>query len=310
MNVSVIVSIYNGADILPVTIPPLLCQDYPRELTEIILVDDASTDGTPTLLDNPPWRERCHVIRHPENRGRCATRNSGMAAATGDLLIFMDCDIEVGPTFISKHVHRHGDKDTIGVLSNLHTREFPPKDKYHRYLFEGKRGARQVGEHEPLPFKYFIMTSSSIKSFATRQTGPFNENLPAYGIDLEYSYRLWQNFPKGLFYAPDIVVYMHQLKSLREALSDFREYGRRNLPIILARNPELAPYLGADFVRIPHGKVSLKILAGALFMNPVMARLAQLLLPLTPYPLSNFLIRYLMVCSVASGYRQSVPSHE
>ena len=309
MKVSVIVSCFNGADVLPITIPSLLNQDYPEDLTEMILVDDASTDETPSLLDNPEWLDRFTIIQHPENRGRTATRNSGIDAATGDLLILMDCDIEVKPTFISQHVERHGDKKTIGILSNVRPREMNSSDKYHRYLFFGRRGAQLVEENQPLPFRYFIMTCSSIKSSAVNDTGKFNEKLPGYGIDLEYAYRLWNHYPKGLFYSPEIVVYMHKLKTLNEALSDFRDYGRRNVPIILQEFPELAYCVGADFVSSADGQLSLKTTLGALLINSITTILAKMCLPLAPYPLSNVLIRFLMLSAAAMGYRQSLKNN-
>lgn len=306
MKVSVIVSIYNGADVLPVTIPRFLDQDYPRELTEIIMVDDASTDETPILLENKEWTDRATVIRHKENRGRAATRNSGINAATGDLLIFTDYDIEVGPRFIQEHASHYTDGRTVGVLSNVRPKEMNPHDKFHRYLFYGRKGAQRVGKGQPLPFKYFIMTCSSMKSSAMKATGRFNERLPGYGIDLEYAYRLWSKYPDGLFYDPDIIVYMHKTKSLKETVSDFRDYGRRNVPVILEEFPELAPYVGADFVRSPSGNFSLKSVAGSLLINKVGKTLAKLLFTLAPYPSSSFFIRYLMVSGLVTGYRESL----
>lgn len=309
MKVSIIVSIYNGADVLPYTIPPLLNQDYPHDLTEIILVDDASTDRTPSLLENPEWNDRCTVLRHDQNRGRTATRNSGMDAATGDLFVLLDCDIQVEPRFISQHVSRHEDDSVVGVLSNIQTREVPLTDKYHRYLFRKRRGAKLFGSKRPLPFQYFILGCSSIKSSAAKATGKFNEQFQGYGIDLEYAYRLWQNYPKGLFYSPEIVVYMHKVKSLNEALVDFQQWGQRNVPILLEKSPELSQYTGADFVSSPQGRFSPKTLLGTVFINGAMTGLAKILLAMTPYPLSNLLIRYLMVSATVTGYRKSLKTH-
>ena len=68
MKVSVIVPVYNEADILPVTLPPLLNQDYPKEKTEIIFVDDASSDDTPRFLKSLEQKEFITVISHQENR--------------------------------------------------------------------------------------------------------------------------------------------------------------------------------------------------------------------------------------------------
>ncbi len=303
MKVSVIVSVYNEADILPVTLTSLLNQDYPKEKTEIIFIDDASTDDTPRLLESPEWKESITVISHQKNRGRAATRNSGIKAATGELLILLDCDIEVESDFISQHVEYHQRDNVIGVVSNIRTLDTKSKDKYHRYIFWGKRGASIVEKNKPIPFNYFIMGGSSIKANAVKKTGFFNEDLPTYGIDLEYAYRLAKKYPEGLFYSEKINVYMHNVKTLEEALSNFHQYGQYNVPIILKEHPELAPYVAADFVKSINGKWSWKVLLGTIFINPFVFQLAKWLLRVTPFPFSNFLIRYLLAASVAMGYR-------
>ncbi len=307
MKVSVIISIYNGADILPITIPPLLSQDYPADQLEIILVDDASTDGTAELLENSDWREKYRVVSHKENRGRTAARNSGVKAATGELLIFMDCDIEIPTDFVSQHVRHYTVKKTVGLLSNLLPHSTDLRDKYHRYLFEGKRGAKLVPEGVPLPFRYFIMTCTSIRKDVVEKTGFFNKELPGYGIDLEYAYRLWQNYPDGLFYAPEIEVKMHKLKTLDQAMDNFREYGEKNLPIILEEFPELTPLVGADFVAPGHSLW--KRLVGTLLINSFIVSVAKFKLKLIPFPLSNIFVRYLLVTSAALGYKTYLRKH-
>ena len=304
MKVSVIVSVYNEADILPITLPSLLNQDYPKEKTEIILVDDASTDETPQLLESSEWAESITVISHPENKGRAATRNSGIKVATGELLILLDCDIEVESYFISRHIEYYQNEKVIGVVSHIRTRDSKSKDKYHQYIFFGKRGASVIGENKPIPFKYFILGCSSIKTNAVKRTGLFNENLPTYGIDLEYAYRLWKIFPAGLFYSKTISVYMHNVKTLEEALASFRQYGQCNVPIILEEYPELAPYVAADLVKSTSGELTLKVIIGTILINPLVFQLTKRILKITPFPLSNILIRYLLAASAAMGYRK------
>ena len=148
MKVSVIVSAFNAADILPTTLPPLLDQDYPKEDLEIILVNDASTDSTSNIIASERWAKQCTVIHHEINLGRSATRNSGLRATKGDLLIFLDCDIEVPSGFISNHVKRHKDRKIIGLLSNLQP-AVPPTGKYYRYLFYGRSKAPPLSLFHP-----------------------------------------------------------------------------------------------------------------------------------------------------------------
>lgn len=86
-TVSVIISTYNRADRLPKAIDSLLRQT--RVPDEIIVVDDGSTDNTPEVLAQygPPVTK----IRQ-DNQGPAAGRNTGLRAATGDLIAFLDSD--------------------------------------------------------------------------------------------------------------------------------------------------------------------------------------------------------------------------
>jgi len=88
-RVSVVVPTYNRADVLSRAIDSVLAQTVTD--VELIVVDDGSTDDTQDRLrsyDDP----RLTVLRHPENRGGSAARNTGIEAATGEYVAFLDSD--------------------------------------------------------------------------------------------------------------------------------------------------------------------------------------------------------------------------
>ena len=68
----------------------------PRPGTELIFVDDGSTDAGRSLLDPLP-RDDVRVIVHPTNRGKGAAVKTGLEAATGDILCIQDADLEYDP---------------------------------------------------------------------------------------------------------------------------------------------------------------------------------------------------------------------
>jgi hypothetical protein len=90
-TVSVILTAYNYADYLPRALDSALAQDYPADRLEVVVVDDGSTDETPTVLE--AYAGRVRAIRRP-NGGLNAATTTGMEVATGELLTFLDADDE------------------------------------------------------------------------------------------------------------------------------------------------------------------------------------------------------------------------
>ncbi|MFF9195943.1 glycosyltransferase family 2 protein [Streptomyces sp. NPDC014779] len=109
-KLSVVVPFHNVGPYAPDTLRSLA--DNADDDTEFLLVDDHSTDETPDLLDR--WKSRipqATVIRHSTNLGVAQARNTGIDAATGDYLTFLDGDDWYAPGHLramTEGIHRLG----------------------------------------------------------------------------------------------------------------------------------------------------------------------------------------------------------
>ena len=89
-KVSVIIPVYNVEKYLRKCLDSVFAQDYADY--EVICVNDGSTDGSGKILDEYADRHANLIVRTQENRGLGAARNAGVAAATGEYVVFLDSD--------------------------------------------------------------------------------------------------------------------------------------------------------------------------------------------------------------------------
>lgn len=102
--VSICITTYNRKELLPLTLKSVLNQTH--ENIEVIIVDDHSTDGTKELVDSELLKldDRVRYIRHEENKGLAAGRNTAIFNAKGKYFTFCDDDDEWMPEFIEEFV--------------------------------------------------------------------------------------------------------------------------------------------------------------------------------------------------------------
>ncbi len=109
---SIIVPAFNVQSTLNATLTALLDQTYADY--EIIIVDDGSTDTTARLADAAARHDRVRVI-HQANRGLAGARNSGIAAARGEVIGFCDADDLWMPEKLARHVAHLDANPAVGI---------------------------------------------------------------------------------------------------------------------------------------------------------------------------------------------------
>lgn len=178
MLVSIIVPAYNAAATLAECLQACLDQTHPA--TEVILVDDGSTDDTATVARSFPVT----YIRQ-ENRGPAAARNHGARVARGEILAFTDADCVPDSDWIESLL-RGFDSGTVAVGGTYGIRN------------DSSLLARLLHEEIALRHQNFIDTVDFLGSFnvayiksAFDAAGGFDESFPiASAEDNDLAYRL------------------------------------------------------------------------------------------------------------------------
>ena len=89
-GISVVMVVRNEAGVVERKLKNLLALDYPKELSEIVVVSDGSTDKTNEILQYYAADPRLRVILHQEPRGKAGGLNDAFAQARGEIVVFTD----------------------------------------------------------------------------------------------------------------------------------------------------------------------------------------------------------------------------
>ncbi|MDE7056398.1 MAG: glycosyltransferase family 2 protein, partial [Lactobacillus sp.] len=97
-KISIIIPVYNRERHLEECVNSILLSI--ENDVEIIIVDDGSTDGTSEICDKLKKKSKCVKVIHQPNKGVASARNTGLSAASGEWIAWVDSDDLVSASYI------------------------------------------------------------------------------------------------------------------------------------------------------------------------------------------------------------------
>ncbi|QIO24140.1 glycosyltransferase family 2 protein [Haloarcula sp. JP-L23] len=213
--VSVVIPTYNRSGMVSCAIDSALAQTH--EEIEVIVVDDASDDDTAAVVetyDDP----RIHLRRHDHNRGGAAARNTGIEAAAGEYIAFLDSDDEWRPEKLTRQLDTltARPEEFVATYCDIVTNRTGLQKAFYTLAtalvpgFE-KTSATEGGSElvEEIHTTRFYLGGTStllVERPAVERVGGFDERFPRHQ-DLEFLVRL---LGEGkLAYTPEPLVVRH-----------------------------------------------------------------------------------------------------
>jgi len=197
-KISVIITAYNEEKLLPACLESLKKQSYPKDLYEVIVVDNGSKDRTATIAKK--FGDK--VYTYTELQGTGASRVFGAQKAKGSILAFTDADVTVPPDWLEK-IATYMDTPGIVCISGR-----PESLRKHLGL-----QAILLFYHFSLMFNHVIGKplvwgfNMVVKREAYTAVGGIDKNLLS-AEDWDLSFQLQKHFgTKSIRYIPDLFVY-------------------------------------------------------------------------------------------------------
>ncbi|MGQ0543113.1 MAG: glycosyltransferase family 2 protein [Blastocatellia bacterium] len=198
-TVSIVIPTYNYARFIAEAIDSVLAQTYP--ISEIIVVDDGSTDGTEDVVRR--FGERVRYIKQ-KNAGVCAARNNGVEKSSGELIAFLDADDTWLPEKIEKQVEKFTGNKEIGLV-HCGMREFD-SGTGETIMLRLEGGEGWLAEDMVLWEKPVVNVSGSIIVVSRKafyDVGRFDTELKV-GEDWDFCYRVAKLYKVG--FVPEALV--------------------------------------------------------------------------------------------------------
>jgi len=247
MRASLVIPTFNRLDQLQTVIMAVQHQVRPPGTDlEVVVVDDGSSDGTAEWLETQIGSPGFKAIRQ-QNSGPASARNRGVAAASGDLILFLGDDTEPQPGWLGAHLEEHRLFGSAGPLTVLGYTSFSPEIESPFLRFINEYGAQfgylLIEDPRAVAFNFFYTSNISLPRNELVRLGGFREDFPAAAWeDIEFAYRAVGDGLK--------IHYQPQARTLHRHCIRPRTFCRRqrtsgrSAAIFAKLHPELDSFLG------------------------------------------------------------------
>jgi GT2 family glycosyltransferase len=267
LDITVVAPTYQRAARVERLVRALERQTLPRHRFDVVVVDDASTDGTAAELARlaaaSPLQLRTE--RTDRNRGPAAARNLGWRATDAPVVAFVDDDCVPEPGWLEAMARAFGRNPRLGVAQGRTAAAAGPRDLWTL--------ARVIGDETP----WFEGCNIGYRRQALERTGGFDEEIRWYGEDTAAGWKVveagWERD-----FVPDAVV-THDLDVRRAGWRLRHAWLEKNLVLLAGRHRGLRASLWRPWAFRPESVTLPLAVAGALAAS----RRPALLLLALPY---------------------------
>jgi glycosyltransferase involved in cell wall biosynthesis len=215
-SVSVVIPVLNGAGTIAATLGALLSQADAPPQTEIIVVDNGSTDHTREVVQ----QFDVTLLEEPK-RGPSAARNRGLHAAKGDIIAHLDADTMPTRSWLAELAGAFEDPEV--VIAGGRVLGYPPTTGAERFM-----AAHGIWEPEnnilrPV-FPFVPSLNLAVRRDAALEIGGWEEDMLT-GEDVDFSYRILQRFPGTIGYRPKAILFHQHRRTDEELRTQAWTYG-------------------------------------------------------------------------------------
>jgi glycosyltransferase involved in cell wall biosynthesis len=114
-RISIVLPVYNEASVITATLDRILAIDYPADRRQILVVSDASTDGTDAVVARFADRG-VELLRLPRRQGKTGAENATRPVLTGEIIVNTDASVRIDPSAVRALVAAFDDA-SVGVAS-------------------------------------------------------------------------------------------------------------------------------------------------------------------------------------------------
>jgi O-antigen biosynthesis protein len=254
-RVSVVVACYNGARTLKGCLESLQHLNYPDY--EVILVDDGSADETSQIAGSFP---HLRFLRHATNQGLSVARNTGIQAATGEIVAFTDADCRADEDWLHYLIADLRRSPFAGIGGhNL----LPPDDSWVASAVMVSPGGPAHVMHTDRIAEHIPGCNMAFYKRVLEEIGGFDPIFRQAGDDVDLCWRLQQEGYQ-LGFSPSGFVWHYRRQTVHEYLVQQSGYGEAEA-LLLNKHPEKFSHLGRS---IWEGQIYAPAKFGVVFRLP------------------------------------------